>query len=272
MNKKNILLPKNKKIPNTKKILQKTIWVTGCARSGTSILGLVLSTLNNVEYSHEPETLFTLLPLIDKIKKKIWKQIFETYLIEDTFFNLCVGRTLNFRKNDFSSIYNALTKKQIQRRLKLNLRRKDFDAHIKNNNKKYIIKVPDLTKSFVKLQKYYPQNKFIIIKRNNKSIISSINRKNWFQKNNYGAAPLYFNKNWLSPKLYKIWINSNNQKRAEIYIDNFEKDIKKIKNKLVVNYESLIKNPNKVIKEICTFLNLKKTQKTKEAINKIYSQ
>ena len=55
------------------KVLQQTIWLTGCARSGTSILGKILSTLNNVEYTHEPQTLYSLLPLIHKIEKNIGK-------------------------------------------------------------------------------------------------------------------------------------------------------------------------------------------------------
>ena len=36
---------------NINKILNNTIWITGCARSGTTILGKILSTLKSVEYT-----------------------------------------------------------------------------------------------------------------------------------------------------------------------------------------------------------------------------
>ena len=55
---------------NINKILNNLIWVTGCARSGTTILGKILSTLKNVEYGYEPEFLFGLLPKIHKLHKK----------------------------------------------------------------------------------------------------------------------------------------------------------------------------------------------------------
>ena len=34
-------------------VLENVIWITGCARSGTTILGKILSTLKNVEYAYE---------------------------------------------------------------------------------------------------------------------------------------------------------------------------------------------------------------------------
>ncbi len=67
------------------KILRNTIWITGCARSGTTILGKILSSLKGVEYAYEPEALLGLLPLVHNIEKKYWNHIFESYLIEDLF-------------------------------------------------------------------------------------------------------------------------------------------------------------------------------------------
>ena len=101
----------------TNKILQKTTWITGCARSGTTVLGKILSTLKGVEYAYEPEIFFSLIPLIHNVEKKYWTNIYETYLIEDLFFNLCLGRKINLKKNDDSSIYNSLNKKQIKQKL-----------------------------------------------------------------------------------------------------------------------------------------------------------
>ena len=70
-----------------KKVLENVIWITGCARSGTTILGKILSTLKNVEYAYEPEFLFSLLPSINKINRKEWLKIYNAYIVEELLFN-----------------------------------------------------------------------------------------------------------------------------------------------------------------------------------------
>jgi len=255
----------------THKILQNTIWVIGCARSGTTITGKILSSLKTVEYGFEPETLFGLLPLINKINKKYWKETYEHYLVEDLFFNLCVGRKINLRRIDDSSIYNSLSKKQIENKLKLNLRREDLELYLKKNKKNLIIKVPDLSKSLVKLQKYYPKNKFIVTMRNHKSIAASLVKKGWFKKKINKTNPkIYDNKNFFDSKTNKIWNKVNEKEKINIYINLIEKYLKKLKNKHIVNYEDLVKDPNNEIKKICKFLNLTKTKKTDQIIKQIY--
>jgi len=253
----------------TNRILKKTTWITGCARSGTTILGKILSTLKGVEYGFEPEALVSLLPLIHKIEKKYWSDIYANYLIEDLFYNLCIGRRINFKKNEDSYIYNSLSKREVSQKLYLNLRRKEFDYYLKKNKKTLIIKLPSQARSFVKLQSYYPQNKFIVTKRNTSALISSMIKKGWFKKSGYLYSPKYSSKYWLEPRLYKTWINSNEKEKIKIYVYTIEKYIKKIKKKYVVDYEILLKNPNKIIKEVCNYLNLKKTHKTDEMIEQI---
>ena len=216
----------------TNKILQKTTWITGSARSGTTILGKILSTLKGVEYAFEPEIFYSLIPLIHNVEKKYWTNIYETYLIEDLFCNLFLGRKINLKKNDDSSIYNSLNKKQINQKLHISLRRKEFDSFLKKNKKMLIIKIPDLARSLVKLQNYYPQNKFIVIQRNKSDIISSIIKKGWFKKGNIHTPEIYNNKYWLEPKLYRSWINANENIKANIYVDMIEKNLKKLKKKI----------------------------------------
>ena len=51
---------------NINNIVDNTVWITGSARSGTSILGKILSTLKGAEYAFEPEYLFYILRQIHK--------------------------------------------------------------------------------------------------------------------------------------------------------------------------------------------------------------
>ena len=131
-----------------------------------------------------------------------------------------------------------------------------------------IIKVPDLARSLAKLQNYYPQNKFIVTKRSKSAKISSIISKGWFKKKIHTSL-VYNNKYWLKPKLYKSWINANENIKANIYVDMIEKDLRKIKKKYVIDYKILVKNPKKIVKQVCNYLNLKTTYKTEEVIDQI---
>ena len=69
--------------------------------------------------------------------------------------------------------------------------------------------------------------------------------------------------------MYKIWNHLSEMERAKIYVYTMEKYLKKIKNKYIVDYEQLLRNPDKVIKGVCNFLNLKRTKKTREMIDQI---
>ena len=253
---------------NIKKILNNLIWITGCARSGTTILGKILSTLKNVEYGFEPELLFGLLPKIHKFNKKDWLDIYNTYIIEELFFNLCAGRKVNYKKNEDSYIGHSLNSGDIKKKLSIKISRIDFERYLKKNKKQLIIKIPDVSKNLATLEKYYPKNKFVITKRNSKSISDSILKKRWFKKND--SLPwIYNNPELFGKNTYRKWFKLNEKKKIEMYIKEMDKNCKKIKNKYFFVYENLIKDPNKEINKLCKFLNLKKTSKTNEIIKTV---
>lgn len=253
---------------NLNKILKNTIWITGCARSGTTILGKILSTLKTVEYAFEPDYLYTLLPKIHKFDKKNWLNLYNAYLVEELFFNLCVGRKINLRKIDDSYIGHSLSTKDLTAKLNINLSRIDFENFLKKNEKNLIIKIPDVARNLIKLEKYYPKNRFIITTRNNRSISNSIIKKKWF-KNNKNLPLIYKNPDLLGTNIYDKWLKLDEKKKTEEYINQINRKCKKIKNKYIFVYENFIKNPNKEINNICKFLNLKKTNKTKEIIKTV---
>ena len=107
-----------------KKICKNIIWIIGPQRSGTSLTGKILGSMKEVEYFYEPELLFSLMPSINKIDKKIWSILFETYVVEDLFFNNLTGRKINLKKFEESYIGNYLSKKNINTRLSSLLKKK----------------------------------------------------------------------------------------------------------------------------------------------------
>ena len=265
---------------NTKhfnKITQKCIWVAGPSRSGTTLVGKILGSCKNVEYAFEPETLYSLLVTIDKIKKNYWKLLYDTYVSEDLFFNIINGRKISLKKKDNSFYLKYKLKKDLNNKLNLNLKRRDFDNFIKVKNLKYVIKLPEITKYLVRLEKIYPKNKFIIMKRNYGNTIISMVRRGWFKYNDKNISskfPMQRHNNrvyphWLDKKYFNSWTKFNEYEKAAIYLMSERYYTKKVKNKIVLEYEKILQNPKKKIMSIIQKLGLYPSKITFDLISQI---
>ena len=112
-------------------IAKKVIWVSGNPRSGTSLLGKILASCKGCEYSFEPELLPYIINLKDHLNRHKWKEIYQGYIEEELFFNLLVGRKINFRKKEDSSIQVLKSNKEINKKLLTNLSRVDLSKYLK---------------------------------------------------------------------------------------------------------------------------------------------
>lgn len=260
----------------SKYVINNIFWITGPARSGTSLLGKLLSTLKNIEYFYEPELIFSLLPMIKNISKKKWQLIYETYLSEELFFNKVTGRKLNFRKKDFSYIKNSIENNKLQKILTQELNRKSLTKYLKKNKHVVMIKAPDIIKNISEITNFYPRNKLIICNRNSADVTFSLIQKNWFDKKNIkdSTFPLLIKNHeyfpfWLPEKFHSKWKGYNANERCIFYVILTKKMIKSIKPSFTFNFEELIKNPNIVLNKFCKKFNFNKTFKTKEVISSI---
>ncbi len=256
-------------------IIDNLIWVLGNPRSGTSLLGKILASCKNCEYSYEPELLPYILGIKEYLPKKKWKQFLEGYLIEELFFNIFVGRKINLKSQEESSIANFKSKKEIDKKLSMNLSRVDLNQYLKNNNVNFIVKFPGI--DIKKITKYYPKNKKVIIKRNIYEVINSLILKKWFknQKNLIESfLPFKMIKNkkypyWFDKRYLKIWEKSNEITRCAIFVLISEEYLKNIKNTHVINYEDLVLRPKNSMKRLTKSLNLKMTSHTQALIKKV---
>ena len=254
-----------------KKICKNIIWIIGPQRSGTSLTGKILGSMKEVEYFYEPELLFSLMPSINKIDKKIWSILFETYVVEDLFFNNLTGRKINLKKFEESYIGNYLSKKNINTRLSSLLKKKNLSKKL--NKTKIVIKIPDCIKYFHQYQKIYKKNKFIILRRDIFENLRSLVKKNWYDNLGYTNEIYPFIKDkknyypiWIEKKHKKLWNSFNKYEKAAFYlIENYNYQ-NKIKNKLTINYEQIVKNPNKILKLFEKNLKVTQTDLTKKNI------
>ena len=257
-------------------LIKNLIWITGPARSGTTILGKVISSTKNTEYFLEPELLFSLLPMIKKINFAEWNLIYRTYISEELLLNSVIGRKLNFRISDDSYINNSFTKKEIDYKLNNKLSSSTLKKFLTKNKTKIIIKIPDLVEDLLTIKKKFKKNKFISTDRNSFDILNSLITKNWFDQKNIknNNFPLKVLKGfmypfWLPDDYLQKWKSYNSEERSALYIILMKKKIKKLNPHFIVHYDDLLKDPEKTVLSLCDKLNLNLTKKTKTIIDTI---
>jgi len=256
-------------------ILNKTIFISGNARSGTSIVGKILGTCKNSEYAFEPELIPYIIQLKDFLKNEDWKKIYQGYIEEELFFNLLIGRKINFRINEDSSIKNLKSKSDIKKKLRLNLSRVNLDNYLKKNKINLIIKFPSI--DIKKIISNYKKTKIVLVKRNLLSVILSLYKKKWFKNNsNLINSFLPYKKigkkkypYWFEKKYSRIWKNCNEITKCAIFTIISERYYSGIKKKYIIRYEDLIDNPKKTISSLIKQLSLKQTPQTKKLIKQI---
>lgn len=108
--------------------------ITGVGRSGTSIIGKLISTMDPVYYLYEP----ALMKYGDPSNLNEFLGI----LLEDYFLPLVQGRG-NMNPVDWSYQGNQMTLDEIERRRRLLPRRRDAMAFIEKEKPLYVVKIPE---------------------------------------------------------------------------------------------------------------------------------
>jgi len=255
--------------------INKSILITGSARSGTTILGKIIHSLQGIEYAFEPPILFSLIPLIEKISQQEWQLLFETYLYEDFFLNAISGRNINCNRTDDSSIFNVKSEIDIESRLKKSIRK--IEAEELGKAKILAFKLPDIVPFIPKIQSYYNKIKIIIIKRDAIGTINSLMAKHWFSNENsskniiwpfrvYRSLRIPY---WVDEKDFDLWFEMSEIDRCAYYYITINKYSLHIRNSIEIDYNQLLQKPLLIAKNISQKLNLKFSDKTKEVINQV---
>lgn len=252
-----------------------SIFITGSARSGTTIMGKLIHSLSCVEYSFEPPTLFSLIPLIGEMKKAQWLLLFQTYLYEDFFVNAISGRNLNFNPHDDSYVLNAKSSDLINERHNGSLRKGMIDNQSDNGN--IAFKMPDMVPFLDKLTEYFPYFRLITMTRNPLAVINSLLRKAWYSdhalKNENRIYPNQAYKSyrlpfWLKKEDYDYWLGLDELNRCAFYVSVMEPQ--RVKDEqLIVNYDEFVQSPRSILDEICSRFGLSYGHKTEEILASI---
>lgn len=258
------------------KKVNETIVVSGSVRSGTTIMGKLIHSLQNVEYVLEPPTMYSLFSLLDLIEEDHWKLIYETYLYEEFLINALAGRSINCNRVDDSSIFNCKSEQLIQSRLIRSLKKTEAERLAHNSTIAY--KTPSVLPWLKRLKKYYPGTKIVVMTRGATDVFNSILEKGWFTdealKNENYVYPNHFKNGiripfWVKSEDHDQWIEMNELHRVAYYFIRMNKAIVDKPEYITVKYEDLLADPMGTTKALVEKLDLSFGEKTTELVGSV---
>lgn len=273
--------------PEISQTVGNAVLITGVARSGTTIMGTLIHSLESLEFLFEPPLLYGLFPLLGKLDEAAWKYLYETYLFEDFLLDAMAGRRLNFNKYDDSSIHKVKSPQDVDARLDSRYHRLDLFRQAVNHRIAY--KMPDMLPQIDVLTKYYPDMKVVIMFREPEAVVDSLVRKRWFAPESrtsdviqgpwlqLGPDIPFWVRNtaeWQQASelekayLYYIWQNEALTLRFNLYsvADSIGTGDKRY---CIVDYDDFVMNPVAEFQKVMHFLGCKPTPKTAELLKTV---
>ncbi len=264
---------------------EKIIVITGCCRSGKTTLSKLLGTTKEVEWIEEPYPLMLLAELvcIGKLDTNIFSAIFPA-ICKEIINDHVLLRNANFRANDLSSIWNYKEGSEIFNRL-INLKtREDVKQYILKEKKIFLFDIPEILPAIELLRKCCPNALFIHVIRDVYDVADAVYRKKWYSNENIvnvkNNTPF---RDYFSEKkkcIVKIpWWLSEGKEELFCEVDEYERGIMywcgilktcllngNLKNNkcydLLVKYEDLVEDPDKILKIIGERISLTTTPRT----------
>jgi len=171
-------------------IVRKPLFLDGYTRSGKFLLGSLLDSLENTEYIQNPWFLETSLYLykLGKIDFKTLKILIQTDLDFNTY-NMAIGRNLNSRKSDESSIHNSIKVKEFLSRSEFPDQTTLFER-FQNGNLLPLYITHEALCNVAVLFDVYPEMRMISAQRNPVSLVKSWRDRGWGSR--WGNDPKSF--------------------------------------------------------------------------------
>jgi hypothetical protein len=254
----------------------RAVIISGCGRSGTTILGQVLHSMDGVEYCFEGPMLVSLFAAMPTLRSTEWMLLYETYLYEEFLINALSGRGLNCNRADDSSIYKAKDPAMVESRLSKSKGKTEAAAEARSSTIAY--KVPDIAPFLKGVKSLYPGSRIVLLKRHAGDTINSILQKKWFSDEVLKAGLLLWPNrmrddilvpHWIPEADIDYWIRSDELHRAAYYYAFMTEAGVGLQNAITVDYARMLQNPNAVIESLARELDLKFGSRTPAILSTI---
>jgi hypothetical protein len=261
-------------------LIDRSIWLCGCGRSGTSILSSLLASHQDVEYSFDPPIVHWLLSLSKQMEVVALEKVLKVYLYREVFRGALGGRYLNFNHTDLSSAYKFKSNEELCFR-KDNSLMSWLDKD-KESLFRLCIKVTDATFYLSTLREILPGISFIGTVRNPEDTIRSVYLKKWFARERvssiveYETLPFKVSPDsgpipyWLHEEDVDLWLGANDWERAAIYCLRANTSLLDNSSWVsIINYDWFVRNAQELSIDLQSRFKLIGTSFTNEILDSI---
>lgn len=264
------------------KILDKMVIIGGSARSGTTIMGKLISSLYKTEYMFEPPMLTSLLLKKDELSDQSLKELIQFYFFDNFLLDALAGRNINLNTNDDSCILHVKSEEDIKSRQEKSLTRIELEDIVSNTA--FSFKLPEIVFFLGIIDKLFPENRKILMHRNPNDVINSIVKKRWFSdeflSHNHSsqifAIEILNNIKipyWVKQEDKELWVESDELNRCAYYYKRVSEEIlNNANNSVIIDYDEFIKKPNEMFKNVVKLVGLEFGEKTQTILNTVKFQ
>lgn len=262
--------------PHIHEKVRTSVLITGCARSGTSIFGKLLASLESVEYFFEPPTINALFTMLGEIPDAAARFLFDTYVYEDLLVGALAGRTINLRAQDDSSVRHTKTSKEIASRMEGAARKRDLDTREAN----IVMKIPSFVYRLQDISEILNINQLFVLIREPESAINSLLQRGWFSDTLLKAGDIIWpnrfdyaipTPHWLPQAMLSEWQTMSEPDRAALYYIT-QTALSADVNATVIGYEQIIARPRAMLTSIANQMGLNFGPCTETLLAEVYVQ
>jgi len=235
-----------------------TILITGVGRSGTTILGKIIGSMNTALYLFEP----AIMKYLDDVEPEIFRGI----LFEDYFLPIVQGRG-NMSYEDDSWVGHYLDTEKMHSWYLCGEFKSRADAKklTIENETKYVIKTNEAHHAIPFYREMFPGLTVVKIKRDKEATVKSMMKKGWYTDSHMKSIVDYVNIAYDCP--YYIfeehsekWAHMTHKERCCSVYESLERAA--TQTDIDIEYEKLLAEPKRTAEFLAERLNLAITDKT----------
>ena len=264
--------------PSVEHVAGSSIIVTGCGRSGTTIIGKIMATAKYCEYFFEPESLVGLFATSRLLTDECYRALYTSILVEHLCTNSLAGRSLNTNIHDDSSVIGIKESQEINRRLSRSWRRDDLLGALMKY--KAAFKLPSITPFLHRHLDTFQDTSIIIVSRDPESVYRSTKSKGWFSGKGdriggpfmsmQTSASVDYIPYWVKVDDHDTWKRSTEIERFHYYYKLVYSSALELCDKVtIVDYGKLLSDPAQVINSMFTILGLAPSATTYQNISQV---
>lgn len=252
---------------------RRTVVLTGSGRTGTSVLGRLVSSFKGFEYLYEPATLLALTVTSGAMPIDVFKVIWSYAVVDDGLLGALAGRSLNLNPHDESSARGYLTDAEIDRRLSASARYRDLISQLEHH--RVLVKLPDVSGHLSTTCAAFPDVKVVATGREPGATINSIVERGWFDHLEVGSFGHTLPSRIVEDRAIPFWVDDADLNpfvtgdgliRAGLYYATMVRAAARLPGAVLVDYDDLVVDPEATCSRLLETLQAQPGDRTADVV------